>query len=84
MSREAALLQGINGGHVINAGESTVTGNFRWIQMIEDTVFTDITDATLENVADLESPITHLAGTGFGGNITSITVSSGTCIAYNV
>lgn len=83
MSIEAALLQGVNGGHVINSDEGAVTGNFRWIQIITDTVFADVTDATMSNVADLEG-ITHLAGTGFGGNITAIEVTSGTVIAYHV
>ena len=82
MSRDAALLQGGNGGHVINSGEGAVTGNFRWVQMVEDTVFSVVTDSTLENAADLQT-ITHLAGTGFGGNITALTVTSGTCIAYD-
>jgi hypothetical protein len=74
-------LQGQQGGHVLNAGEGAVTGNFRWIQMVEDTVFTTITGSNLTNTADLAG-ITHLAGTGIGGTFTAITVASGTCIAY--
>lgn len=83
MSSTSFHLQGGNGGHVLNSGEGAQTGkNYRWIQMIEDTVFTTLTDATLTNVADLQG-ITHLAGTGIGGNFTAVTVASGTCIAYN-
>ena len=82
MSREAHLLHGGNGGHVINSGEGAVTGEFRWVQIVEDTVFSVVTDATLTNASDLQT-ITHAAGTGFGGNITALTVTSGTVIAYN-
>lgn len=82
MSREAALLQGVNGGQVINSGSGAVTGNFRWVQIVTDTVFSVVTDSTLTDASNLQT-ITHLAGTGFGGNITALTVTSGTCIAYN-
>lgn len=82
MSATAFYLQGGNGGHVLNAGEGAQTGkNYRWIQFVEDTVLSNL-EGNLTNVADLES-ITHLAGTGIGGNFTAITVSSGTCIAYD-
>jgi hypothetical protein len=83
MSNTAFLLQGGNGGHVLNSGEGAQTGkSYRWIQMIEDTVFSTITGSNLTNTADLAT-ITHLAGTGIGGNFTAVTVSSGTCIAYD-
>lgn len=83
MSSTAFLIQGGNGGHVLNSGEGAQTGkNYRWIQMIEDTVFTTITGSNLTNTADLAG-ITHLAGTGIGGNFTAVTVASGTCIAYD-
>jgi hypothetical protein len=83
MSREAFLLHGGNGGHVLNTGEGAQTGkNYRWVQIVTDTVFSNVESSVLTNVADLES-ITHLAGTGFGGDITALTVTSGTCIAYD-
>jgi len=83
MSSTAFLLQGGNGGHVLNSGEGAQTGkSYRWIQMVEDTVFSTITGSNLTNTADLAT-ITHLAGTGIGGNFTAVTVSSGTCIAYD-
>jgi len=82
MSSTAFLLQGGNGGHVLNVGEGAQTGkSYRWIQFIEDTVFTTLA-GNLTNVADLQT-ITHLAGTGIGGNFTAVTVASGTCIAYD-
>ena len=83
MSNTAFLLQGGNGGHVLNSGEGAQTGkSYRWIQMVEDTVFSTITGSNLTNTADLAT-ITHLAGTGIGGNFTAVTVTSGTCIAYD-
>ena len=75
-------MQGGNGGHVVNSGEGSVTGNFRWVQIVADANFSSITDETMENVADLQG-FDHIAGTGFGGNITELTVASGTVIAYN-
>jgi hypothetical protein len=82
MSSTAFLLMGGNGGHVLNSGEGAQTGKtYRWIQIIEDTVFTTL-QGNLTNIADLQG-ITHLAGTGIGGNFTAVTVASGTCIAYD-
>ena len=82
MSSTAFHLQGGNGGHVLNSGEGAQTGkNYRWIQFIEDTVLSTL-QGNLTNIADLQS-ITHLAGTGIGGNLPAVTVSSGTCIAYD-
>ena len=82
MSSTAFHLQGGNGGHVLNSGEGAQTGkSYRWIQFIEDTALSNL-EGNLTNVADLET-ITHLAGTGIGGNFTAVTVSSGTCIAYD-
>lgn len=81
MSSTAFNLQGGSGGHVLNSGEGAQTGEtYRWIQMVEDTVFSTLA-GNLDNIADLQT-ITHLAGTGIGGNFTSVTVTSGTCIAY--
>lgn len=75
-------LQGLQGGDVLNAGEGAQTGkSYRWLQFVENTVLSNL-EGNLDNIADLES-ITHLAGTGFGGHFTAITVSSGTVIAYD-
>ena len=82
MSRENSYqLQGQQGGYVLNVGEGAKTGNWRWIQIVTDTVFTTLT-GNLTNIADAQG-ITFLAGTGIGGQFTAITVASGTCIAYD-
>jgi hypothetical protein len=82
MSSTAFLLQGGNGGHVLNAGEGAQTGKtYRWLQFVEDTILSNLA-GNLTNVADLQG-ITHLAGTGIGGNFTAVTVTSGTVIAYD-
>jgi len=81
MSSTAFNLQGGSGGDVLNAGEGAQTGKtYRWIQFIEDTVLSNL-EGNLTSAANLET-ITHLAGTGIGGDFTAVTVSSGTCIAY--
>jgi hypothetical protein len=82
MSSTAFLLQGGNGGHVLNAGEGAQTGKtYRWLQFVEDTILSNLA-GNLTNVVDLQG-ITHLAGTGIGGNFTAVTVTSGTVIAYD-
>tara|TARA_R110000868_G_scaffold257708_1_gene514964 strand:+ start:552 stop:803 length:252 start_codon:yes stop_codon:yes gene_type:complete len=82
MSSTAFLLQGGNGGEALNSASGAKTNkSYRWIQMVEDTVFSHIA-GNLTTISNLET-ITHLAGTGIGGNFTSLAVSSGTCIAYN-
>jgi hypothetical protein len=82
MSDTAFKVMGGNGGDVLNAGEGAQTGKtYRWIQFIEDTVLSNL-EGNLTSAANLET-ITHLAGTGIGGNFTAVTVSSGTCIAYD-
>jgi hypothetical protein len=73
-------LQGQGGGIVIS-DSSTVTGNFRWIQVITDCEITDITSSNISDVAGLTA-ITIPAGVGIGGRFTSIELSSGVVIAY--
>lgn len=74
-------LQGGSGGDVLKAADGAQTGKtYRWIQFIEDTVLGNL-EGNLVGVAGLET-ITHLAGTGIGGNFTAVTVTSGTIIAY--
>ena len=81
MSREAYLLQGGNGGRCIDAAEGPVTGSFRWVQVVNDTVLAGLTN-TLVNSGDLAG-LTLPAGLGIGGITTSIEVTSGMVIAYN-
>jgi len=74
-------LQGQQGGVVVNAGGSA-TGPFRWVQVVNDAVFSAFVAANLTDAATKLITITHNAGTGIGGNITSFTVTSGVVIAY--
>jgi len=70
-------LQGQQGGKVFTAANSAVTGNFRWLQIVNDTAFSAIA-SNLEDGASKLITITHPAGTGIGGSITGFTISSGT------
>lgn len=75
-------LQGQQGGVVVNAGGSA-TGPFRWVQVVNDTVFSAFVAANLTDAATkLITPVSHNAGTGIGGNITSFAVSTGVVIGY--
>lgn len=73
-------LQGQQGGKVFNAG-NVVTGSFRWLQIVNDTVFSAFT-SNIEDGGTKLITITHNAGTGIGGNITGFTVTSGVVIGY--
>lgn len=81
MSADAYILQGGNGGHVVNSGEGAVAGSFRWVQCLTDTVLAGVTNGLLSNAGDLVG-VTLPAGVGFGGLTSSIEVTSGTVIAY--
>ena len=72
-------LQGQQGGEVIAAG-NTVNGNFRWVQLLQDTVLSGFS-SNLNNDGDLLST-TLPAGLGIGGSITEVGVTSGLVIAY--
>lgn len=74
-------LQGQGGGVVINAAAGEVTGNFRWIQVITDTVITDIASSNITDDTTLTT-ITIPAGIGIGGRFTLISLTSGVVIAY--
>ena len=74
-------LQGQQGGQVFNAG-GVASGNFRWIQVVNDTVFSAITSTNLTDAGSKLITITHPAGTGLGGVFTGFTVTSGVVIAY--
>ena len=74
-------LQGQQGGVVLGAGEG-VTGNFRWIQIINDAVLETVTAPNLSGAnINLIGP-TLPAGLGIGGKFTQITVLTGLVIAY--
>jgi hypothetical protein len=76
-------LQGQGGGQVITSASGAVTGNFRWIQVVTDTVLSVLTSSNITNASGLQT-ITIPAGLGLGGRFTAITVTSGVVIAYNV
>jgi predicted permease len=74
-------LQGQQGGVVVSASGSE-TGQFRWVQVVTDTVFSSFVSSNLTNASTNLITITIPAGIGIGGNITSVAVTSGTVIAY--
>jgi hypothetical protein len=76
-------LQGQQGGVVFNAG-GVASGNFRWIQIVNDTIFSAIASPNLTDASTKLITITHPAGTGLGGLFTGFTVTSGVVIAYTV
>jgi hypothetical protein len=72
-------LQG-QGGGVVLGGDDTAT-NVRWIQCLNDCVFSAFTIPSISNVSNMIS-VTIPAGVGIGGRIDSVTLSSGVAIAY--
>lgn len=72
-------LQGQQGGEVLVA-TATGSGPYRWIQTVQDTVFSNL-EGNIDNISDLLST-TIPAGIGIGGNITNVSVTSGLVIAY--
>jgi len=75
-------LQGQGGGIVLSSGGSG-TGNYRWIQVVNDAVLSVLTSRTLDQEGNLVGP-TIPAGIGIGGRFSAITVTSGVVIAYYV
>ena len=75
-------LQGQGGGRVVTSATGAVTGNFRWLQTVTDTVFSALASSNVTNASALQT-ITIFGGVGFGGTFTSFTVSSGVVIAYS-
>ena len=74
-------LQGQGGGILITSANGTVTGKFRWLQFITDTVLSNIVASNIEDI-DALGGLTIPAGIGIGGMIAEITVTSGAVIAY--
>jgi hypothetical protein len=76
---------GLNGGTYIN-GTDVVTGRFFAIQATEDTVI-QAQASNITNLDNLCQPVdntTLSAGTVIYGNFTSIDLTSGAVIAYNI
>jgi hypothetical protein len=76
-------LMGQGGGRVITSASGAVTGTFRWLQVVTDTVLSVFTAPNITNATGLQT-ITIPAGVGIGGRITAITVTSGVVIAYDI
>lgn len=74
-------LQGQGGGIVVENSTGSLNANFRWIQVINDTVFASIASNNITDASVL-SGLTIPAGVGIGGNFTQIEVTSGVVIAY--
>ena len=74
-------LQGQGGGLYIDETTGVINGDWRWIQVITDTVFNDITSS---NIVDFDLIISKTipAGIGIGGRFSSIDLASGAVIAY--
>ena len=76
-------LQGQGGGQVITSASGAVTGKFRWVQVVTDTVFSVVTSSNITGATSLQT-ITIPAGVGIGGLFTALTVTSGVVVAYTV
>ena len=87
MRGESYQLQGQQGAVTIS-GAGTTAGKWRWILVASDAVISSITGNVLgvsgasPNVS--LAGITLPAGFAFGGSFTSITLASGTVLAYTV
>ena len=76
---------GLNGGEYIN-GTGAVTGNFFALQATEDTVLAAVT-SNISNLSDIctgQDATTLSAGTVLYGQFTSVTLTSGAVVAYNI
>ena len=76
---------GLNGGTYINTTDAT-TGKFFAILATEDTVIASIT-SNIDNLSDItnsQDGTVLSANTAIYGNISSITLTSGAVIAYNI
>ena len=76
---------GLNGGEYIN-DTAAHSGKFFAVLATEDTVIASIT-SNIENLSDItnsQDGTTLSANTAIYGNISSITLTSGAVIAYNI
>lgn len=67
-------------GKDIIADTAAHTGNWYALQMLQDTVFTAITDASLKSGS--ATARTYVAGFMYYGKISALTLASGSCIAF--
>ena len=83
MRGDSYQLQGQQGGQAYNTADGAVTGSFRWIQCLTDTVFSALASTNITNASTKLVSITLPAGSGLGGSFTGFTITSGTVIAYS-
>lgn len=74
-------MQGQGGGLYIDSTTGVISGNWRWIQVITDTVFNDIISSNIDDFTNI-SNTTIPAGIGIGGRFSEIDLQSGSVIAY--
>ena len=80
-------LQGQGGSVVLSSVSSptalTYTGNIRWIQVVNDAVFSSVASASgnVTGPTRLQT-ITLPAGLGIGGRFSAVTLTSGVVIVY--
>jgi len=75
-------LQGQMGGVVLEGTNAAPVGNYRWLQIVTDTVIQSMTSSNLTGASTKLVGKTLPAGLGIGGNITELVLTSGTVILY--
>lgn len=72
------------GGVVLYQGMPTNqgAGPFRWIQLLQDTEFSGMTDSSIIDIDQISSGAVIPAGIGLGGNFTNVTLTTGLAIGY--
>jgi hypothetical protein len=73
-------LQGQGGGVVLTLAGDNAT-NVRWVQCLTDCVFVSFDSSNLQDSVNLTT-VTIPAGTGIGGRIDFVALTSGIAIAY--
>ena len=72
-------ISGEYGGQFISSASGAITGNFQALHALEITIL----GATTSNITNFPAGVTIQAGDEIAGVWTSVTVSSGSVIAYN-
>jgi hypothetical protein len=84
-ARQTELIEqslGKDGYIIITSAEGEVTGNFFFISVKTDAVFTTLTDPSRDTNGAVATGKTYSAGDYFHGNFTVIEVTSGEVWAY--
>lgn len=80
MSNTAYYMDGRQGG-IFLSGAASASGKFRRIVFVQTTAMSDLQDASISGIANMEGK-TIPAGVEIGGNFTFIQIASGALIAY--